>query len=357
MNKVIFIILSIFSTTLFGQEIHEAIAKQIRMYEKTMYETSSEVFKKQKYYSKLDKDYTFPWIEKKHTPEQLKSALDTIAKNAKIEIKYKGFSNLILELNTSFPAYINKKVLDLFELKINTYQIKNSNDTSIKIDKDGSTNFSLKFSSRYKNGKSHSYNSKTIKKSFNILSKKNQEKLKGKVLFRSSITLDYDYVKIDKSNIGASFHIGRFDFKIIDFFDNKVVLDFKQNIDGVKFSFVNVNDEGYKISQIPYFNFQKLKIKDSNNTSDASSIPERIQAIYKANYDLFKSKPDLSFNEYKKNVHGKFIEILKSKNQKETIEKVWGKEYVMFVTTDRVQNLFLYMPKNSVQKEFELKIK
>lgn len=356
MTKAIFSILIVFSTTLFGQEIDSTKTKQIEIFEKIMYVMNSEIFKKQKYYSKLDKDYKFPWTDKIYSPEQLKNALDTLAKNSKIEIKEGAFSNLILEYNSYFPTYINQEISGIFKLTIDTNQIKGLNDKKTEIEKDGSTGFGSKFSSGFKEGKSYSYDWKTINKSFNIRSKVNKEELKGKISFRSSFILDYDYVKINESNIGESFHIGELEFKVIDLFDNKVVLDFKQNTKDLKFSFVNIDDKGNKISQIPYFNFQELKEKDSKISSDASPLPEGSQTMYKANYDIFKSKPDLSFDEYKKNVHEKFVNISNSKNQKEMAEKVWGKKYIIFTATDKVQNFFLYLPKNHLEKEFELKL-
>lgn len=86
--KKVFVILSFFClTTLFAQEkIDSTNIKQIETFEKIMYGMNSEVFKKQDYYSKLDKEYKFPWENEKYSSKQLKNALDTLAKNSKIQI-------------------------------------------------------------------------------------------------------------------------------------------------------------------------------------------------------------------------------------------------------------------------------
>lgn len=243
---------------------------------------------------------------------------------------------------------------DIFKITIKSNQIKNLNDKVAEIEKDGSTSFGSKFSSGYKNEKSYSYDWKTINKTFNIRSNENIEELRGEVFFNGSFILDYNYVKINKSNVGESFNIDNLEFKVIDFFDNKVILHFKNNKENLNFSFANIDNKGNRISQIPLLNFEELKEKNRKIPSDASPLPEGSQTIYKTNYDLFKSKPNLSFDEYKKNIHHKLVEILNSENQKETAEKVWGTKYIVFTATDKMQNFFLYLPNNRIEKEFKL---
>ena len=71
---------------------------------------------------------------------------------------------------------------------------------------------------------------------------------------------------------------------------------------------------------------------------------------------IFKANPNLSLDDYKKNVRPKFIEIFNSKNQKEKAKKIWGKKYIIFSATDKIQNFILFYPKYYIEKEFELVI-
>ena len=352
--KKIVAILSLFClANLVAQEIDSTKIKEIEMLEKMMYGINSEIFKKQDYYSKLDKEFKFPWKDKRYSPEQLNNALDSIAENSKIQVNEGGFSSLVLEFDSYFPTYI-KKVSDIFNLTIKSNKINNLKGKVAEIDKDGSVGFGSKFSSGYEDGKSFSFNWKTITKTFNIRSSENKKELKGDVIFSASFILDYDFVKINKSNIGQSFMIGLFEFEVIDFFDNKVILHFKNDIGELRFSFFNVDNKGNKISQIPLFNFEELKERNNKIPSDAYSLPEGSQTISKTNYDLFKSNPKLSFDDYKKIVHNKFVEIINSENQKEMVEKVLGTKYVIFSATDKMQNFFLYLPGEYIEKEFKL---
>ncbi|WP_194767727.1 hypothetical protein [Tamlana sp. I1] len=356
MKKTGIIIFSLFSLTVLGQEIDSTKVDEIEIYEKIMYGMNSGLFKNQKYYSELDENYKLPWVEKKYTNKQLESALDTLAINSKIKIIDDPFSDLVIEFDSYFPSYIKGGLSNIFKLLILNNQIKDQNLKNIQIKKDGSVTFGSKFSSGFKDGKSYSNDWKTITKSFKISSKENKENLKGKIKFKSSFILDYHYVKINKLNKGQSLKIGSLDFKVIDFYENKVILDFKQNTEEINFSFVNIDDYGNRISQIPYFNFEKLKNDDKSIPSDATSIPEGGMAVSKVNYDIFKADPNLSFYDYKKIVRPIFIEILNSKQPKEKAAKVWGNKYRAFSSSDVMLNFILFYPKNHIEKEFELTI-
>lgn len=354
--KKISIILSLCCLVpLFGQEIDSEKLKQIEIFERMTYEMNADVFKKNNYYSKIESDYKFPWQDKKYSSEQLKNALDSLAKNASINIKES--SNLTLEFDSRFPTGINSELLDVFKLNLKSSQIKGPKGELVIIKKVGHTWFGSKFASGNKNGKQYSYNWKTVTKSFNVSTNEATKELKGELLFKASFIEGYDYVKINKSNIGASFTINNYEFEVIDFFENKVVLHFKNNVDNVNFSFVNVDDNGGKIAQIAYFDFVELKRKDASIPADASPLPEGTSTMYKENYKLFKSNPNLSFQEFKKIVRPKFIKIMQSKNPREIIEKAWGAKYLIFSSTDKMQNFFLYMPSKWAKKEFTVLLK
>ena len=358
MNKITTILFLIFSSILYGQRIDSTKIKQIEMYEKIMYEMNSNVFKKQKLYSKLDKDFKLPWkAEKVNTIKQFENALDTLIQKAKIEIS-DSFYSLALTFQSSFPTYIEEELFDIFKLTIKSYDFTTLNIKPIKLQKTGSVTYGSYVSSGFKeNGELYHSEWKTINMTFNIHSEKKvkKEDLKGSFLFNSGFVTDYDFIKIDKSSIGKSLFIGDIEFTVIDIIENKIILDFKQDLKDIKFDFVNLDNKGSKISQIPYFDFEKLK-KEGKIPSGTLPQATGSQTINKIEFDLFKLKPDLSFTDYKIFAHPKFVEILNSENQKETADKIWGKKYLLFFSADKIQNFYLYKPKY-IEKEFEMEIK
>ena len=355
MKKIITIIFLTFSSVLIGQEIDSTKIKQIEMYGKIMYEMNSIAFKEHKYYSKLDKDYKLPWMVEKYKLNQLENALDTLIKNSKIEIKQGTFSGLSLEFNSSFPNYIDEGLSDIFKLTIKTNKIINQNKELIKINSNGSSGFGSNSISRLKNGKYYNNKWRTINSRFNIRSEEKKEGLKGTIIFNSGFVIDYDFIKIDKSSIGKSLFIGDIEFTVIDIIENKIILDFKQDIKDIKFEFVNLDKKGNKISQIPYFDFEKLK-KEGKIPSETTFQGTGSQTIYKSEFDLFKLNSNLSYVEYKVFAYPKFEEIVNSEDKKETAKKVWGKKYLLFNSADKIQNFYLYKPKY-IEKEFEMEIK
>ncbi len=356
MKKILTLLFLTFSSVLFGQKIDSTKIKQTELYQKILYDTNSDSFKKQKYYSKLDNKYKFPWLEKKHTTNQLKSALDTLIQNSTLEIKEESVSKFILKFNSYFPTYIDDVYSELFKLTIKNYRIKNLNDSIIKIGR-GITGIGMNFSSGYKNGKSYSYIKRTINTSFNIRSEVEVQKedLKGEILFNSRFVKGYDYIKIEKSDIGKPFLIGKIEFTVVDIIESTIILDFKQSIeDATLLEFANIDDNGNKIVPIEYFDFQKLK-NDGKVPSDIFHQTETLQTMNKSLINLFRSNPNLSFADFKELTHKNFVEIVNSKNQKETAKKVFGKEYVLFHLADKIQNFYLYIPKY-IEKEFKMKL-
>ncbi len=356
MKKTLTLLFLTFSSVLFGQEIDSTKIELIESYEKIVYQMNSDTFKKQKYYSKLDKAYRFPWLRKEYTTNQLNNSLDTLIQNATLKIEEGDFSKFSLKFYSYFPTYIDNIDSELFKLTIISHEIKGLNDATIKIGS-GITGIGTNFSSGYENGKSYSNSRRTINTSFGIHLEEDMQKedLKGKVLFNSRFLKGYDYIKIEKSDIRKSLLIGEIEFTVIDIIENTIILDFKQSLEDVTlFNSANMDDNGNRIVSIGYFDFQKLQ-DEGKIPSDIFQQGEHLQTMNKSLINLFKLNPNLSFADFKELTHKKIVEIVDSENQKETAKKVFGKEYVLFHFADKIQNFYLFLPKY-IEKEFKMEL-
>ena len=352
--KAITILLSILSVKTYGQEIDSKKLKEIEMYVKTVYEMNSQVFKKGKLYSKIDKEYKLPWAKKTYNNKKLKGSLDSLAKNASIEIKNDDFSGNNLMISLYFPQFINDEAFKTFDLKLKESNLINSKNERLKINKSGSENYVYNSSSSFKNNTSISKNQKTLETTFSILTE-NIKGVKGSIVFEAVFASGYYFKKIVKEDIGKSLKLNNLEFKVIDLFENKIVLDFKDKSPNLIqiLKFANLDKNNHKIEQIPYFEFTKMKEDDKSITTEYRG--EAKLNINAFDYDLFMQNPGMSFSEYQNNVHSKFVKILNSDNQNENAKKEFGESYIVIQTADVIENLYIYLLKD-IQKEFVLKI-
>ncbi len=309
------------------------LLEEVEFIEKLSYDLTSEIFEKKSDDSTIDKEYKLPWNNLLYTEAQLKTALDTLAKNAVIKIKEGFFSNHVLEFKSSFPEFIDEGLIDIFELSVTASTIQDGKAT-LQISKDGSSGFGSLSTSGTKDGKSYSHLWRTINKSFDIKTEIKTNNQKGTVVFESGFINGYDYLNITSSDIGKEIKIGEYTFTIIDILENAIVIYFNTNIEGIDFSVINIDKEGYRITW--------------------PDISYSSQTLSKDIYLMFKEKPNLSFEDYKKAVHHKFLKIAKSDQKVKETENVFGKKYHIFSFPGKLTNLFLYMPKY-ISKSFEIK--
>lgn len=333
-NKITFLFLLIVTLSL-AQEKDSIKLKQIEFAEKLTYHFSSLIFNKQENNSKIDADYQLPWNTKLYTESESKTALDTLIKNATFKIKKGSFSNHVLEFNSYFPEFVDEELMDIFKISIKKNNLDNKG-TNLDIQKSGNSGFGFHSSSGYENGNTYSHHWRSLNTTFNIKTAIKTEEYSGSVLFESGFVKGYDYLKITNSDVGKEMKIGNYEFTVIDIINNSVILDFKTNIEDLGFTLVNLNKKGQRITSSGVMIFSS-------------------QTLFKDVYLKFKENPGLSFEDYKKAFHSKYIEIIKNgKKKKETQENIFGKEYKVFSLSGNLINVYLYMPKY-FSKTFEIK--
>lgn len=336
MKTKITLLLLLITTIAVAQEYNSFMLEQIESHEKFSYEGVFELFDAQKVDAEIDQNYKLPWNSTLYTEADCKAILDTLAKNGAINIKEGSFSNHVLELNSHFPEFAKNNLMDNFKLSIKESNITNE-DLNLKIQNSGTIFYGSNSSSVYKNGSTKLHRWRTLNATFNINTNINTEIYKGSVIFESGFVYGYDYVKIKKSDIGTKMKIGNYKFKVIDVMNNTVILDFKNNINLLDFDLINLNE-----------NEERL-IATNGMSSGAKTL-------YKDIYQKFKENPSLSFDEYKKTFHSKFLDLIKSTDlSKEAKEKYLGKEYVAFSSSTKLENAYLYLPKH-YSKTFKINL-
>ncbi|MCX2745479.1 hypothetical protein OO013_16485 [Mangrovivirga sp. M17] len=355
-SKILFISLFILlSININGQEIDSAKIKAVEFFKGILYQTNSNLFKKEKLYSKLEEDFSFPWDKLNLPDEKLNTALDSMIENATLSFSENDFMGNGLEFNSYFPQFIESGMLDLYDMKIIDSELRDKNNNQIKIDEKGSVNFGSKFKAGYRDGSSYSYNWVTVSATFRF-EEKELDSARGKVTFKALVTSGYQYKKITRSDVGKTLSIDSLSFKVIDMFDNKVVLNFK-NKDKTIFNnleFINIDDKGNRIKQIPYFEFIKLKKEDKSIKSGPTG--EGKITTYAFNYNLFKDNPDMTPDEFDAKVNDKILRIFAAENQEKQGKEEFGEKYLVIYAADNIQNFYLYFPEQ-IEREFSMEVK
>ncbi|WP_157972843.1 hypothetical protein [Aureibaculum luteum] len=333
MTKTITIALLLISSLSFAQKADSTKLKELEFVEKFTYAVTSELFNPEKKATTIDTDYKLPWeVSKTYTNEQLNTALDTLIKNATINIKKGMFTNHIVEFNSFFPEFMEDISFDFFKLTIKSNKIEQDNEM-LAIQDLGSTGFGSHSSSGFANNTSFSHNWRTISSSFPIKTEIKNEDFSGSIEFESGFVNGYDHLKIAKSDIGKTLQLGRYNFTVIDYINNSVVLDVENSDDYSQFSMVNTNDKG-----------QRIRAKEMSFAK---------QTMSKDMYDMFKTNPKITFEDYKKAVHSKFVVMMEAKMNGASEENIFGKKYVVLSSGSTLDNAYLYMP-NYIQKTFTI---
>jgi len=320
------ILLLSFSIVSFGQKKDSIKLQQVEFIKKVSYAITSNLFKERESDSKLIKDYILPWKTKKYTEQQLQSVIDTLMKNTTIKVE-NSFSKPTLKLDSYFPEFIEDLDFNFLKFTIKESFLKYKNKL-IDIEKKGSFGFGSRFASGYENEQSYSHNWRTVHVNFNIKNEIEFNDINGSVLFNIGIVKGYNYIKINSSDIGKKIKIGDISFTIIDIFNNTVIIDVDGEYDEHIFealSLVNLTKKGEKI------------------TSNSFNLSTGKQTLYKDNYDIFKTNPDISFEEYKEMTDDKFSK-LDFKNTNKTEKNPFGKRYIAFTSADKLINVYLYSP-------------
>lgn len=352
MRNIIFILLACYTTTSFAQEVDSMQLQRIQMIQQMMYMNYNKIFKPQQFYSKVDDNFVLPWLNETYSTTQLNNALNTLAKNASLELKKAGTANALVEFSSSFPDGINN-VSDIFDITIQSSQIKNNNDITMELRDRGTPNFGSKSTVVREGGKNISTNTITVNKRFPFKSRQTVNSLKGDITLNASFIHKYNHIVLTKSDIGNTLQLGELKFKVIDIIDNKAILHFEQDMKDIKLFFVNVNDEQKRIAPISFFELAERRKKDSSIPQNLMPPSEGQHSIDKTNYEFFVAKPTATFEEFQQVAEPALIELFSAKDK----SQIQQTKYTVFVSADHIENFYLYMPLEPLTKEIKLTVK
>jgi len=358
MNRVLicFIALYFFNTSFSkGQKSDSSKIKALEMTQGFLYYSGSDVFKKNRLFFKTDDDkYILPWEAlKNNDPKILAAALDTVSQYAKLKTTINGFGTTQLELQSHFP--VNSTNNDkLINVKITQSKLKDSLNQEVKLNESVSTSYGVKSYSSYSKENNINYKWQTLNLFIGIDSKIKSTNISGSVTFKAEAITGYNYVKITKNDIGKEFVLKNQKFKVIDIWENKVVLSpvNTMSID-IEFKYVNMNDNSQQIKSLSFFEFNKLKDKDSTITYFRG---ESMTKVYKKVYDQFKKDSTITYENFSKNLYQPCLDMINNKDKKLKESYFLGPKYTIIVTAGPIENLYLYLAEYGVMKEFEVKL-
>ncbi|SHI42793.1 hypothetical protein SAMN04487911_10239 [Arenibacter nanhaiticus] len=326
-NKITLLVFSFFIVSIVKAQ--EKITDDMReMYSKILYANKEPIFKDDIFqYKTVDyiaSDHFFP-----APPNQIVDQCIRTIKNSGqlITEAYSGSSDLYFKalLSEDVASYLS----DEFTLTIKESGLQYENGNKIGLDVKSKTALNLgelKLKVRTE---------KEIDASQNIL---------GSLKFDLEFLAKYEKVQLSRSDIGEIFKIGSCDFKLVDVFKNKIVLEklCMDEEEELEIKVINFTGNGQVIQPYSYFELLELKEKNDNINVDGAYIRNEID-LYKIIYDIFLAKPEITFEEFDRLMTVDLLEGLNNATNYTILKSVGNFE----------GNFMLYSPKYS-NKEFQI---
>jgi hypothetical protein len=342
-----------------SQELDSTQIKTIQLVEHLTYGSGKSFFTDNRLFYKVDSSYTLPWAQKSSISNaQYQEAMDSLKANASLSIKTGTYSGTRLQLESYFPAFITDEIRDRFELEIVGGQL-NHEGKSYKPDQEGSINFGSKFYTGYRDGENFDYNWVTLNASFSVDREPIEGDFSGQITFEGQVVTDYEYALVTPDDIGKEFTINERTYKVVAIRKNQVALEelspIEEGKERLDLDFVNVNDDGFKITQIPYFELVKMKEQDSTIQLNAFGTGQSTMSIKV--FEMFKANPDLTMEEFKAEMHDKFVEAILSKDQgRAKMQEMLGQKYILVSNAGPIDKLYFYKPVIGIRQQFEVEM-
>lgn len=225
------------------------------------FEMLKDIFKKPEYDFKsrnLDIDKNF--VKSNKTKESIISSIEYFEKNAKLEITNERTKKIKLQSN--FPESFMPEKLNVISIKIEENKLFGNENIPLETLNASSTSFGINVT-------------QSNQLSFDSKFDKN---LTGEVSYRIKFITDYSSKKISKEDIGKTINLSESQYKIIDIFENKIVL--KSNLKET----LTIND--LKIKCISLDKKGKMELFSENWSMSSSLIDEKIYQFFKENKEL-----------------------------------------------------------------------
>ncbi len=328
--KAITLIILLITSQIKAQKMNVIEAKEANNLIEYWYLEYSNIFKAKSHLSKTVLDYLAPWEQTVYSTEDAEKWLALLGKNSYVkEVTHFGKKGLKLLSKFEKPlGNINiRDVIVSFELipQVTQLEFKTNNDlNSSFLTTNNQNNTECHFSAGFYDISPSQF-----------ISKDNFVKL-NMVLLN-----EVPFKKVTKN--GQIISLGEQRFKIIETVDNMVVIlnlepksnksNFLENL-----NMINLDNQGNKIQSLSPSEI--LKIKADKPTDSLSYTPYATKTIVEYNYKVFKNNPNLSFNEYQKQILPKLQKVMTSGHKQSTFKNEFGEVYTIFFTPNTIENAY-----------------
>ncbi|WP_124981172.1 hypothetical protein [Nonlabens xiamenensis] len=343
MKKFIVISLTVsLGWTGMAQETPSPTPEEQDMIYNMLYATGEEVFKERKLAYKTVE--LTPFSIDSPPKDIIQSSMDSLRTNAQTYVE-EGSWGTNLMLKGYFPSYFDPEELqELLDIELHA-SILFHEDDSVEVRNVGATSFGSKQRLIYTPEKQLDLNYRTITRQFQLDGDSlNPALVTGKVIYSFEFHTGYDFVLVNRNQVGQYLKLGEHQIKLVDVFHNKVVLEKPDELEDVKL--VNLTKNGKK--QYAAYSLVALKELQENDPTykEAESTYFSRISMYQTVYDLFKSDPELSKEEFQKAFPLEALKQLKDTNS-----------FHIYSTPGPVENSFLvYAPRKKFIQLLELPI-
>lgn len=346
---LISVLLCVFGYSSYAQQ-DEYTPEQWEMIYKMAYGMNSELFKKSEFvYKKVDLDLNQKLPTVKNTTDEVAMAVDSLIQNAEIKIEKGHFSyNLIFE--SRFPANFDEEhwnqVVD-FNLKKQT--LTDRHNSKVEVVENGNTSIGFEYSFEMTPDGGENINYRTLNHQNNIEHDTTTlNSIKGEAIYEISFSTEVDTVRISKKDIGYTFVLQGEQYQIVDFIDNKLILNPEDNNAAIKdLNYINLSEDGQQeLVGYSMYELSELKEKDKAYENAETFLTSSI-TMYKPMYEIFEQNKDISEEEFKKLLPIDKLKAMKSEEK-----------YLVLVSPAPFENdVLLFAPIYGYTREIIMKLK
>ena len=335
---------------LYSQKIDEQTMQQIEFAEGFLYEMGKTLKEKPLYYHKKPVEVK-PWENLPYQRKELLTTLDTIIKNARIDIDEDGY---YLSLESEFKQ--NVETNDLLKIDITDNQLTNADGEPVDLEHDSYISYGMMSTTTYRNGEQVEDKTTSLSASFQV--NNHAKNARGKLNLNASLVNDYEVIKISKQDKGKEFQFNQTTYKVLDIKNNLIVLEPKEYIEGqtMNFQFLNLDDsEANEYAQVSMMELSERKEKgedidlETASGISQSTMPQKV-------YELFQENPEISMKNFKKVIHPIMLSAAQSGNIQQALQHELGKNYIIIESCGPIENCYLYKEKYGLSREFEIEL-
>jgi len=302
-RNIIMIIICIFFLSHSYAQKKEMTEEESEFVYHLLYDMNKGIFEKPIYAFKTEKfDLDKKFIKSKSSLNDILSSIDSLEENARISLEKVRYGyNIILE--TKFPSYFHEdEVNSIISLNVKESGLRNNSNELLEIMNGGGTSINTVLNYRYEDGKETDLSYLSVHRQTQVKNSDSViEPISGYLLYSVKFVTDYSFKRILIKDIGSSFTLNNTKYLVRDIFENKIVLevDSLYNNETADIQLINLGDEnGTELVSYPYFELVKLAETDEKY-KNAKSFSLLKMTIEKSMYNLFKSQPDITLEEFK----------------------------------------------------------